>query len=273
MIFKYNINFTKAVATGNDFIILDDKDGRIGKRKLDYAELARDLCRRSLSVGADGILVLEGSKKSDFRMRIFNPDGSEADMCGNGARCSSMYASLNGWGDTLKFETGAGIIKAEVKGGNIKLKMSDPSDIRLGIAIDVLGCKLKINFVNTGVPHTVVLVEDLNSCQVKETGRAIREHAYFTPEGTNVNFVEAEERGKHRVRTYERGVEDETLACGTGSVASAIILYLRGKAVSPVKMLTKSGETLVVCFRKSGKNRVKDVYLEGPAQLVYEGRV
>ncbi len=267
---KYDMNFTKAVGSGNDFIIIDNKDGGLDSRSLDYCAIARDLCRRHLSVGADGVLLLEKSAEADFKMRIINPDGSEVDMCGNGARCSAMYASINGWGHDLSLETGAGIIRASVKDSVIKLKMSDPKDLKIDIDIETsLG---KMHFVNTGVPHVVKVVDDIDQYPVKENGRLLREHAYFSPEGTNVNFIGLAGNGDLTIRTYERGVENETLACGTGTVASAIILGVLGKVSSPVKMRTSGGEILTVYYKISGKN-VSDVYLEGVAKIVYKGRV
>jgi len=267
---KYDIKFTKAVGSGNDFIIIDNKDRALDPRGFDYGEMARDLCRRNLSIGADGILVLESSTCADFKMRIINPDGSEVDMCGNGARCSAVYAETNGWGHDLSFETGAGIIRASVKESMVKLRMSDPKDLKLDVDVDSpVG---KIHFVNTGVPHVVKIVDDIDQYPVKENGRMLREHPFFAPDGTNVNFVSVTGDEIAKIRTYERGVEDETLACGTGTVASAIILGVLGKVSSPVNMLTASGEILTVYYEISGE-KVSDVYLEGIAKTVYEGRV
>lgn len=269
---KYGVRFTKAVASGNDFIIIDNKDGELDPRQLDYSEMARDLCRRRLSVGGDGLLVLEGTDKADFRMRVINPDGSEVDMCGNGARCSSLYAALSGWGEKLSFETGAGILEAEINGNDVKLKMTDPTDIKLDVNLGVAKKFMKVHSLNTGVPHVVHTVEDLEKYPVKEMGRAIREHDIFAPEGTNANFVGEVEGSSAALRTYERGVEDETLACGTGTVASAVVLGLVENVSSPVSMRTRSGEVLKVYYKVSG-HKVTDVYLEGPAKIVCEGKV
>ncbi|MEA3490049.1 MAG: diaminopimelate epimerase [Candidatus Omnitrophota bacterium] len=269
---KYNVNFTKAMASGNDFIIIDNKRGELDARQLDYPEMARELCPRKLSIGADGLLILEDSDRAVFRMRIINPDGSEVDMCGNGARCSAFYAAACGWGEDLSIETGSGILAAQVDGGNVKIRMSDPRDIKLDINLGIGSSIMKICYINTGVPHVVHFVDDLEGYQVKETGRKIREHSLFSPEGTNVDFVGEMDADNAAVRTYERGVEDETLACGTGVVASAVVMGLLGCASSPVRVRTRSGDTVNVYFNLSGQ-KVTDVYLEGKASIVYEGKV
>lgn len=268
---KYEIFFTKITGAGNDFIILDDKAGELAAHDLDYSHIAQDLCRRKLSVGADGLLVLESSDKADFRMRIINPDGSEVDMCGNGARCSAYYASVNGWGTDLKMETGAGVIRAEVSGSEVKLKMSDPRDVKMGINLGVGSNMIVAHFLNTGVPHVVHLVESLEGYDVHNTGRKIREHSLFAPEGTNANFIGDVTAEGASIRTYERGVESETLACGTGTVAGAVVLGLLGQVKSPVRMKTKSGEVLTVHFDIAGEE-VKNVYLVGQAHIVFEGK-
>ena len=267
---KYNIRFTKAVASGNDFVIIDDKDGQIKKSGLNYGEMARDICRRHLSVGADGILVLEGAADADFRMRIINPDGTEVDMCGNGARCSALYAAYKGWGTSFNILTGAGMLGAEVSGNKVRLKMSTPTDLKLEINLGLGDSMMNVSFINSGVPHVVHFVKDIEDYPVVAIGRKVREHSFFAPGGTNVNFVGERVGDEFPVRTYERGVEDETLACGTGSVASALILGLSGQTVPPVKMRTKSGEILTVHYEILG-DKVQNVYLEGSADIIYEG--
>jgi len=267
------IKFTKMQAAGNDFIVLDNKGGKLGQLIKDFSKFTQAVCPRKTAVGADGVLVLEGSSEGVFKMRIINPDGSEVTMCGNGARCAALYAFTRKWakGDFL-METGAGMLKAFVAKDRIKLKMTDPEGLILNKTLKVGETNLNVHFLNTGVPHVVYFVENIDDYPVKEIGASIRYHDVFQPEGTNANFVKVIEEGKIKVRTYERGVEDETLACGTGSVASAIISGLAENVKAPVEVVTLSGEILKVYFSKSG-DKISDVYLEGPAKIVFEGEV
>lgn len=258
------INFTKMVASGNDFVIIENP-------KSDPSTLAKEICDRRYGVGADGLLILERSKVADFKMRIFNPDGSEAEMCGNGARCVALYAKENKMaGHKMRIDTIAGIIEAEVSNDKIKLKMFDPRDIKPYLNIQVDSKNYKVSFVDTGVPHAVMFVEHLDSWDVKRIGRAIRYHKSFAPKGTNVNFVEVQKENFVKVRTYERGVEDETLACGTGVVASAVISAISKRFKGPITCLTKSGEKLKVYFKRNEDNFTA-VYLEGRARAVFCG--
>ncbi|MFA6636001.1 MAG: diaminopimelate epimerase [Candidatus Omnitrophota bacterium] len=269
----YGIFFTKLVASGNDFVLIDNISGELDPRRLDYCAIAKDICRRRLSAGADGLLVLESSGKADFKMRIINPDGTEVDMCGNGARCAAFYANCNGFSDKVSIETGAGIISSSINSGNIKLKMSDPKNIKMGIKLGVGQSMVTVHSIDTGVPHVVQIVDDPETFPVDEHGRKIREHSIFAPDGTNVNFVGEVCGDSASIRTYERGVEAETLACGTGTAASALILGLLGQVKSPVKIKTKSGEILTVYFKMLPGHVIKDVYLEGTARKVYEGNI
>ncbi|MFH1847300.1 MAG: diaminopimelate epimerase [Candidatus Omnitrophota bacterium] len=269
---KYDLYFTKAVASGNDFIIIDNKNRELDVRDYDYSEMARDLCRRHISIGADGLLVLEDSDKAVFRMRIINPDGSEVNMCGNGARSSSVYAAHSKWGNELTIETRAGILGAVVHDNMVKIKMSDPTDLKLDINLGIGSNIITVHSVNTGVPHVVHIVDDLGKYEVKNIGRKIREHTIFAPNGTNADFIGNINGNSAEIRTYERGVEDETLACGTGTVASALILGQLGCVSSPVEIKTRSGEILKVYYDIHGK-KMSNVYLEGSAAIVYEGKV
>jgi len=266
------MKFTKAVATGNDFIIIDNRNLKL---KDDIDQLAKTLCDRKYGIGADGLLLLEKSASADFRMRIFNSDGSEAEMCGNGSRCAALYANTKGIARAdMQIETIAGILKASVKGGNIKVKLTDPKDIQWNLCLMIHECPYKVNFANTGVPHVVHFVNDLDAVEVNKLGPKMRYHEEFSPHGANVDFVKIVDKNNNKIalRTYERGVEDETLACGTGAVASAIISAEAEKLGSPVTVETKSGEVLKVYF-ESVEGNFKNVYLEGKARLVYEGKL
>lgn len=266
------IKFTKAIATGNDFIIVDNR-GLVLKKNID--QLAKRLCDRIYGIGADGLLLVEKSKQADFKMRIFNPDGSEAEMCGNGLRCIALYAKDKRIAlADMHIETRAGIVKASIKDDEIKVRLTDPKDIQWNLCVMIQGCPYKVSLANTGVPHVIHFVDDIENIDVKEIGAEMRYHSEFSPEGANVDFVKIINQGKNKikVRTYERGVEDETLACGTGAVASAIISAEAEKLTSPVTVETRSKELLKVYFELIEGNFM-NVYLEGKAQLVYEGTI
>ena len=265
-----NIKFTKSVATGNDFVIIDN---RYGVLKNDLAQLAKKLCSRVYGIGADGLLLVEKSKDADFQMRIFNSDGSEAEMCGNGSRCAALYAHVTKIASAdMKIETLAGILNANVQGENVKVKLTDPKDIQWNLCLMIHECPYKVSLANTGVPHVIHFVDDLEAVEVKNLGPKMRYHEEFSPHGANVDFVKITDKKSNKisVRTYERGVEDETLACGTGAVAGAIISAERKKMKSPVVVHTRSGEKLKVYFKIVDGN-FTDVYLEGKARLVYDG--
>jgi len=270
--------FTKMVAAGNDFIVIQDKPAG------NLPVLARILCDRRFGIGADGLLILEKSQKADIRMRIFNADGSEAEMCGNGARCAAYaIASQRRRSGNLKkrdcfapaglamtIETKAGTINAQVDGKQVKIQITEPKGIKLDIPIKVNGRSIKVNFINTGVPHTVVFVNGINDINVRQIGASIRNHVKFKTAGTNVNFAEVKGPNTIRIRTYERGVEDETLACGTGSAAAALIFALKNNLDDLVKVETQSGEILKVYFQRVNC-KFSHVWLEGGAKIVYNG--
>jgi diaminopimelate epimerase len=206
-------------------------------------------------------------------MRIINPDGSEVEMCGNGARCSAHYASICGFGKNIDIESKAGIIRSVVSSGRVKLDMGKPHALELDLNLGIGQNMLVTHSINTGVPHVVHIVEEgLDTYDVEKIGRAIRQHPHFAPEGTNANFAETLDRSSAMIRTYERGVEQETLACGTGTTAAALILGILGYVDPPVKMLTKSGEELTVHFELDGSS-VKNVFLEGESRMVFEGKI
>ena len=273
---RRSISFTKMESGGNDFIIIDNRK-KVLPRGL--SKLAVNLCQRRCSIGADGLILLERAGKADYRMRIFNPDGSEPEMCGNGARCLARFAFIKGIASAnTVMETKAGNVEAWVKGKKVKVRLGNPSDINLNFKISLKSHgSQKVNFINTGVPHAVVFVPALNKVDVKNLGRAIRYHQRFIPSGANVNFVTLQGRNSIYIRTYERGVEDETLACGTGAVASVLISGLQGKVSSPVEVHTRGGETLKVEYvikkNMKGIEKFKGVWLEGEVRVVYEGEV
>jgi diaminopimelate epimerase len=268
---KNTIPFYKMSGSGNDFIIIDNR-----QPKFDEADLTRLIvgaCRRKMSAGADGLILVEDAQGVDFKWRFYNSDGSRAEMCGNGARCVSRFACLEGIaGKTLSFRTDAGPISAVVSDKKVKIKMTDPTDLGDEAFLDLEDTALAYRAVNTGVPHSVIEVEGLEGVDVVTVGREVRNHPAFAPNGTNANFIQLEDDGTLSIRTYERGVEDETLACGTGNVAAALVASLKHGLQSPVKLLTRSGEYLSIYFEKKG-SLFSEVYLEGDARVIYKGEL
>lgn len=251
---------------------MDNRQGELAG--LDLPETARRLCRRRFSVGADGFIALEKAEEADFRWQFFNADGSSAEMCGNGGRCAARYAYERGIaGPSLAFETLAGTIRAEVNGRRVKLELPLPKDLRRSVSIQLASGALEGDFLNTGVPHFVIAEADLDGVDVETLGRQIRFHPMFAPAGTNVDFIRRSGRDGISIRTYERGVEQETLACGTGAVAGALAASLRWGLPSPVSVLTRGGETLKVHFRVDVAGRAKELFLEGETAWVYDGEL
>lgn len=262
--------FWKMSGSGNDFILVDNRRGAVPAGA--GADAARRLCRRGFSVGADGLILIERSPEADFAWRFYNADGSEAAMCGNGGRCAARFAHLKGIAPArMRFATGAGIIRAEVRGDRVKLQLPLPSGYRDRVPVVVAGRDVEPGFIVVGVPHAVLEAAALDEVPVAEWGRALRHDAAFGPAGTNVNFFRVEGAHRLRVRTYERGVEGETRACGTGSVATTLVAAAAGLVTSPVKVVTSGGEELTVHFRRRD-GELKEVFLEGRADVVYEGR-
>ncbi len=263
--------FFKMHGGGNDFVLIDHRDRPIPEAE--YSRFAKRVCAPKIGVGADGLILIETSEKADFRWRFFNADGSEAEMCGNGARCAARFAVLHGLaGHSLAFETMAGLIAAEVQDRQVEVTMVGVEDLRLNLSIPLEKGHLSGHFLRVGVPHVAVPVENLDEVPIRQWGREIRYHRLFEPAGTNVNFVKIKDLHNLAVRTYERGVEDETLACGTGAVASAIISARLGKAASPVAVHTRGGEMLTVSFELTG-DRITQVLLKGDALVVYQGEL
>jgi diaminopimelate epimerase len=264
------LRFTKMDGAGNDFILIDNRAGDI---HLNGSQIAQ-LCDRHRGIGADGILLLENpSDHADFRMRYFNADGGEAEMCGNGARCFARFANNVARAEgKISFETPAGVISAELAGDLVTLQMTEPTDLRLSVPLQIGAHKKIVHFINSGVPHVVVPVSQVGDVDVSREGSALRHHEAFSPKGANVNFIE--KRGAHTiaVRTYERGVEDETLACGTGVVASALIFAATENVKGPIAVIARGGDELRVGFEMVDK-QFRSVTLTGPAEFVFEGTI
>jgi len=269
------LHFYKMNGAGNDFIVVDNRDLSI---QLDGRTIEA-LCDRHRGIGADGLLAVEPAEHgADYRFRYYNADGGEAEMCGNGARCFGRFTAHLGDGvaDKVSFETIAGTLTAEMVDGNVRIAMSDPEGLRMDTPTTVPGLEATIHFVNTGVPHAVAYVADpdaLAATDVVTHGRAIRRHQDFAPAGTNANFAAVIEPGHIAIRTYERGVEDETLACGTGMVACALVHHLLTGAPSPIKVDVAGGDTLEIGFEKTGEQSFANVTLTGPADFVFEGQI
>ncbi len=264
------LRFTKMNGAGNDFILIDNRTGDV---HLDRSQIAH-LCDRHRGIGADGILLLEKpSNHADFRMRYFNADGGEVEMCGNGARCFARFAKkVAGAQEKISFETPAGVISAELVGDLVTLQMTEPTDLRLDIKFLVANENKTVHFINSGVPHVVIPVSRIDDVDVRREGSAIRYHKMFSPKGANVNFIEKRGPKKIAARTYERGVEDETLACGTGIVASALIFAANENTSGPITVIARGGDELQVGFEKSD-NQFRNVTLTGPADFVFEGMI
>lgn len=261
------LEFFKMSASGNDFIIIDNRDGKVYDSFEDLNEFIVKICRRHHSVGADGLILIEKSKSHDFRWRFFNADSSEAEMCGNGGRCAARFAYVNGIAaESMTFETLAGIIKAEIQDKRVKLQLTAPTDLRLDYPVGLEDKEIFLSSVNTGVPHAVLLVDDVDYMPVEELGRLVRYHKVFGAKGTNVDFAQVIDRQNVKIRTYERGVEGETYACGTGAVATGVILREKDLLESPVNIITKGGETLKVYINE-------EVYLEGDARIIFIGEL
>lgn len=264
------LKFWKMNGAGNDFVVLDNRD-----RSLDLCreEIAR-LCQRQRGVGADGLLAVEPAENGgDYRMRYYNADGGEAEMCGNGARCFARFVNFleDGRLGRTTFETPAGLIEAEFVGDQVRIQLSTPHGLELNSSLELDGVPHAVHSLNTGVPHALVFVDDLAAAEVRRFGAAMRYHGHFAPKGTNANFVEVLGSSSIAIRTYERGVEDETLACGTGMVACAIVHHELSGDPPPIRVRVAGGDTLEVAFSKSAPGQYSDVTLLGPADFTFAG--
>jgi diaminopimelate epimerase len=265
------LRFVKMNGAGNDFILADN---RAGSLQLTREQVVR-LCHRQRGVGADGVMLLVpcASGKADWAWEFYNSDGSTAEMCGNGARCFARYIQrVAGAKERVRFETIAGVISAQFKGDRVAIGLTAPHSLRLNETITTAAGPRVVHSLNTGVPHAVLFVEDADKAMVQDWGRELRFHAHFAPKGTNVNFVQLRGGNRIRVRTYERGVEGETLACGTGVTASALIAGRLQGLVSPVEVQVQGGDLMEVSFVEKGGG-FGDVCLSGPADFVFEGQI
>lgn len=280
------MRFYKYHGAGNDFILIDNRKEEIPENK--KSDLAIGLCDRKFGIGGDGLLFVETSDEADAKMRIFNPDGSEPEMCGNGIRCVAKHVHDTGTKkDEIAIETLAGVKNVSLYKVNgvtyVKVNMGGPLFDRKDIPaagegrilkekIEAGGKEVEIYAVNTGVPHVVIFVDDIRRADVINVGRALRNNPLF-PEGTNVNFVEIVCANLFKIRTYERGVEDETLACGTGITAAGVICIRIGEADSEDSIeIIANGGTLYVEVDVKG-TEIETAYLKGPAELVFEGEI
>jgi diaminopimelate epimerase len=266
-----NIKFMKLSGSGNDFIFIENFENQFKEKSM--PDFVKSVCRRGLSVGADGLMFIQSSDKADFKWRFFNSDGSEGEMCGNGGRCAIRFAKEIGLiSEEGSFETIAGVLDASIDGNRVKVRMTKPHSFTQTTKIVLGDQEVLLDSINTGVPHAILYTKDLDSVDVLNDGREIRNHTVYKPDGTNVNFVRVVDRNNLQIRTYERGVEDETLACGTGAVASSLMASARNLVESPVNVQVRSGESLVIYFKGNPEN-TSDVYMEGDTRLVYTGEI
>jgi diaminopimelate epimerase len=266
-----SVAFTKMNGAGNDFVLIDNRARAV--------QLAREqvvrICDRHRGVGADGLILLvpPSSGKADWAWEFYNSDGSTGEMCGNGARCFARFVQQRvGLDRDFTFETEAGIILAHFEGDRVRVNLTEPANLQLGQKLQLKDGPQTVHSINTGVPHAVLFVPDAHKAMVLQLGPEIRRHAHFSPKGTNVNFVQVLGPNYIRVRTFERGVEGETLACGTGVTASALIAARVHHFSSPVRVQVQGGDQLEVDFREHD-DRFSDVCLTGPAEFVFEGTI
>lgn len=273
------IDFMKLHGSGNDFVVVDNRTGILAES--DLAEFSTLVSRRARSVGADGVVLIEDAvePETDFRWRYFNADGSEGEMCGNGAMCGARFAGLIGAAAAdMAFSTMNGVVRAWVdrETGMVELAMAGTGPIEVARTVEIEGTRYELIPIQVGVPHSILFVDDADAfgtrADLERIGRTIRQSEAFAPAGTNVNVVSQLGGNRLRMRTYERGVEAETLACGTGAVASAVVSTGRGMVSSPVEIVTSSGMPLVASF-DLGENGARTVALRGQTRIVMSGTI
>lgn len=269
--FPVGIQCYKMHGSGNDFVLFDNTSLALPLESM--PAWAREICHRGFGIGADGLIFLDqpdSDNPADYIWHFFNADGSRAEMCGNGSRCAARLAwQLGLAGPEHVLGTDAGPIKALVlpDAERVKVQLTPYHDVRLDLRLDLDGGVWDAHFVNTGVPHAVLFVPDVAGVDVQATGKAFRNHPRFAPTGANVNFVQVVDRNSLLLRTYERGVEGETLACGTGAAASALISFLRGLTTNNVMLRTTGNEELGIDIQN------QDIFLTGQAVLVFTARL
>jgi len=266
-------SFVKMHGCGNDFILFDDRDGRLESSI--SPSVVKMLCDRRLGIGADGLILIQNSGHADFGWRFFNSDGSVAELCGNGARCAARFAYMTDVAPReTTLETLTGILRAVVMDDRrVKIEMPRPCDLSMDEQLSLGGERLSVSVINTGVPHAVVFVGRLDDFPVLTAGKLLRNHERFQPGGSNANFVRFLSDNQLAIRTYERGVEDETPACGTGAVAAALVGIKRNDMRPPISVVTKSGERLTVHAAHRSDSEFGQVFLEGATSIAFHGRI
>ena len=265
------LEFSKMHGAANDFIMIDDRQATVPWQ--DYVLMSRLAARRT-GIGSEGIILIQASNRADFRMRFLNPDGTEVDMCGNGARCAAWFAHKIGAAPrSMTMETACGLLDAEIVDEcNVRVWMSEPTARSYHVVVHVDGQRYEGDYINTGVPHFVVRVKETDAIDVETLGRALRLHPTFAPEGVNVDFVIQRDPDRMSIRTYERGVEAESGACGTGAVAAAVTAVEAHAGALPMTVRTGGGFILNI-DADWRNNRCTGITLTGPVREVYHGTI
>ena len=272
-IFGPSVPFYKMQGCGNDFVVVDNREAKVAEA--DMSKWAKALCARAFGVYADGLFFLDDTTEDglDYRWHFFNSDGSRAEMCGNASRCAGKLAHAIGLAPAEHtFGTDAGPISAQVlkdgpDAGRVKVQLTPPKGLETDIQLEIDGAPLTVHFADTGVPHVVVFVDDIEALDIMDLGSKLRYHERFAPAGTNVNFAQVKDDNTMLLRTYERGVEAETYACGTGAAATQLVANTLGLTAERADLTTTGGEVLTI-FLEEGT-----VFLQGAAELTFKGEV
>lgn len=266
---QQRISFAKLSASANDFIVMDNRQGIFS----DVASsLAQRICARRYSVGADGLILIERSEKATVRVRYVNPDGEEFNTCGNGGRCAARYTHLFVIPERhLTMETNIGVVKAEIVDRSVKLQLVNPTEIRLNLELSLEGRIYRGHYVQVGDPHFIVPFENIRTIDFVTIARKLRHHEGLGPAGANVHFIEPTARNRIKIRSFERGVEGETLACGSGCVSSATSTFRAGQSDPPIQFEPQSGIPVTVHFEPA--EDFGEIFLEGDARMIYQGEL